>query len=232
MYHTGLQSMGSWVKREQVRVADLNKCLFFLCSLGTSVSFNLPTDRSAVSNTCAPQVWVSTVQSSRQCHWGTVGSSCLVWGCLVWRVSVSPPWFPRSGWGQLRRISKSWKWPGTSSCERPPSFLTGWHFSVSAEEQWLVFSVGNLGFRWEIRPLGGPRPPSTALWAAPVRLEGVQCPPAWVWAVLPSRGAPASHMEMKWRHTKHFEQEVFLFLQPIKYQSIQFIPYLFLQASR
>lgn len=168
--------------------------MFIFPLVGTFVGFHLPTDCSPVNNTCAPRVWVSTVQSPWERQWGTVGSSCLVWVHLIQKVVMSHPWFPSSGWGQLWRISKSWKWPGTSSLERPPHFFMGSHFSVSAEGQWLGFGAGSLGPGPEIRLPGAARPPRTAHWAAPARLEGTRCPPGWVQAALSSRGAPAAHL--------------------------------------
>lgn len=139
-------------------------------------------------NTCAPRVWVSTVQSSQQHQWRTAGSSHLVWVHLIQKAPMPHPWFPWSGWGQLRRISKSWKWPGASSLERPLSFFMGSHFSISAKEQWLGFGVGQRS-----GCQGHPGPPRTAHRAAPARLEGIQRTPEWVEVALPSRGSSASH---------------------------------------
>lgn len=66
-----LACMGSWAKHQHIRAADLNKWLFFLCSLVAFSGFNLLTDCSTESSTCIPWDWASTVQSSQQWQWGT-----------------------------------------------------------------------------------------------------------------------------------------------------------------
>lgn len=94
-----LACLGSWAKYDQIRAADLKKCLFFLCSAGAFSGFNFLTDCSTGSNTSILWEWASTVQGSQQWQWGT--SAALPWVHLVWKISVSYPWFPWSVWGQF-----------------------------------------------------------------------------------------------------------------------------------
>lgn len=109
-----------------------------------------------------------------------------------------------------------------SSGGRAPRFLNGDISVFQLKSSGLgVSSVSSLGSRWEIRLLGAPSTPRTALQAAPDRLEGIQCPPGWDHADLPRGSAPASHTYAV-KMPEHFQQEVFLFLQSIKSWSVNF----------
>lgn len=105
------------------------------------------------------------------------------------------PWFPWSVWGNAGGSLKAGNGLGPPLLKDHLVFSWGdTSAEVSAEEQWLGFGVGQPEIQVRDQAAGAASPHGTSHRVALARLEGVQCPPGWAQAALPSRGSPASHM--------------------------------------